>query len=635
MRALHGWEGGPLPHGHARHRRAGWVVAAVLAASASPLARAADDPFEAAQDGIDWLLPAVCRWMLPGTAQFRTCTDDPAGACFGCHVQAEAVYGLALSRTRCFTLPATACEEIGDETPLTFAARFVTQAQRKECILGPPAGWCGMYAEDPTTRDGRAPNLGSIGVFPDCGEQLPPPAVAAPATQSAHGGLGLAGYTRFVGPLHAGSLVALADWLVTAQEPTGELVSDHAEAPVDQGDTFTTAALLVTLRTATPHASPAQAATYADGVARAAVWLAAAPAATTQDEVLALLALLESGEAVTSPEVEARRADLLLGQLGDGGWAERPGLQSNAYATGQAAYALMTAGLPPAHPAVCAGIDWLVTHQEADGSWSIGQAGVSTDSTRNSAFTATTWPVLALGSLKRHGVEVTPPPDLASCAEEEAFEVVVRNTADNPCELYPRQDTFRLVASNDAGDDVSVDEATVTLHASGSATVTVRWRRAGPVTERVSTTTLRATSLGALAIGCPVNAEASFAVRVGTDTVPGPLGFGLRLSRPGDDVELRWTAAAGAVGSYEVVGLDCPSRDACPERPRRAVLDAATPRATTPPMQLGTTFPGAGRPGGPGLVFYKVRPTSPCRLLPGPTCNFDCAEADRCHRLCP
>src|SRR5204862_2898062 len=133
--------------------------------------------------------------------------------------------------------------------------------------------------------------------------------------------------------------------------------------------------------------------------ARAMTWMAAQAPTSMQDETFGLLMSLEGGLARTDPFVQGLIASILAQQNADGGWSERAGLQSNAYATGQAMNALIEAGMPLDDVQICRGIAWLVVAQNADGSWDMGTAGVSTDSTRNSKFTATIWPVLALGSL--------------------------------------------------------------------------------------------------------------------------------------------------------------------------------------------------------------------------------------------
>jgi hypothetical protein len=56
-------------------------------------------------------------------------------------------------------------------------------------------------------------------------------------------------------------------------------------------------------------------------------------------------------------------------QRADGGWSQTPELPSDAWATGQALYALAHAGLHSADPIVARGQAFLVVTQRDDGSW--------------------------------------------------------------------------------------------------------------------------------------------------------------------------------------------------------------------------------------------------------------------------
>lgn len=597
-----------------------------------------DDPFAAAQEGMDWLIAGVCDWMEVN--QTPECTEGVTTSCFGCHVQAEAVLGLARSAERCYDLRDTPCRQAGDESALDFAARFVTRTQRKPCILGPfsePCSAWGIMPTDPTTRDGHPPDLGSIGVYPDCGSNALVTG-AAPVMQSAHGGLCLAGHARHVGPTFSEALLALADWLVSAQAAEGRWEPDHVEPPVDQGASFATGAAVTTLRAARPFASAAQAAAYDDAVLRAVAWTRDAPLTTNQDKAFGLVTLLEAGTDVGDPTLRRLRDDLLDDQLADGGWAERPGLLSNPYATGQALTALIDAGVGTDDPRACEGIQWLLETRQADGSWSIGTTGVSTDSTRNSDFTATIWPVLALGSLRRFGVEITPATVAsATCAATMTWEIVLTNTADTVCGRHPQTDTYELSVTSDRGDDVRVEPEVVDLEAGSSAVVRVLWSsRTGPLPLGLtSTTSLTAVSAGGRDAACPVTAVGTLAVTGAEDAVPGAVAPTMLVTRDGVDLRFTWDGVAEAVAAYDLVSHACSWRGGCTEDPARALLDSRLPEASVAAPETSLAVANAGAAGGPGLVFYKVRATSPCAFRPGPTCNFPCPDSRRCMPPCP
>lgn len=56
-------------------------------------------------------------------------------------------------------------------------------------------------------------------------------------------------------------------------------------------------------------------------------------------------------------------------QNADGGWSQTKEMASDAWATGQALYALAHAGLTPSDPAIARGLGFLVAAQRQDGSW--------------------------------------------------------------------------------------------------------------------------------------------------------------------------------------------------------------------------------------------------------------------------
>ncbi len=67
--------------------------------------------------------------------------------------------------------------------------------------------------------------------------------------------------------------------------------------------------------------------------------------------------------------VAAAADELKRLQRADGGWAQTPELESDAYATGQVLDTLHEAGVPSTDPAYRRGVDYLVRTQRDDGSW--------------------------------------------------------------------------------------------------------------------------------------------------------------------------------------------------------------------------------------------------------------------------
>jgi hypothetical protein len=75
------------------------------------------------------------------------------------------------------------------------------------------------------------------------------------------------------------------------------------------------------------------------------------------------------GRAGGSAIQKAGRA-LIADQRPDGGWAQLPSMDSDAYATGQALVALADSGaITPAHPIYQRGVQFLLKTQCEDGSW--------------------------------------------------------------------------------------------------------------------------------------------------------------------------------------------------------------------------------------------------------------------------
>jgi hypothetical protein len=601
-----------------------------------------DDPYEAAQLGSDWLVSALCNWMQVDGQTFD-CVTNQTRTCFGCHVQAETVLGLARSEERCYTLPITPCFQPGDESRIQFAARFVAGAQRKDCIRGTFSADCALAGIVPTvldTLDGQPAEIGSIGHYEDCGSNAPPASIH-PVIQSAHGGLNLAGYTRYVSPTYSGNLVALADWFVGRQDPSGTWVPDRLEAPVDQGASFCTGSATMVLNEARAFGTPGQVATYDAAIDQARIWTSSAIHVSTQDRTFAIITLLEAGAALDDPDLVLMRNELLALQQADGGWSERPGLASNPYATGQAVNALFEAGLTIEDGELCTGIGWLVTNQNLDGSWDLGTVGVETDSGRNSQFVATIWPVLALGNLRPFGADINVSSDVrATCEDQLVIPVQVTHAADTACGLFARDDDYEITVTNDSGDMVRVEPAVVTLGGGDTATLLVYWERNGalPPPGTASITTLQIESIGARDAGCPVFVDHELSVVVPTDVAPGPVDDSLRVAldvRDARDLVLEWAPLDEDVGPYEVVAAYRPRLTSGSERPTRTLLDSSPADVRADLGDDGVVLVGEASLGGPALSFYKVRGTSSCRWLPGPTCNYACGDPDRCDGSCP
>ena len=137
--------------------------------------------------------------------------------------------------------------------------------------------------------------------------------------------------------------------------------------PMNSGLYQATALAIYTLQTYGP---PAEKVDTEKVIGRAAGWLEAARPYTTQDRTFHLLGLAWSKSKPAT--IAAASKALAAEQLPDGGWRQLASMGSDAYATGEALYALNTAGqMAPSHPVYAKGVKYLLDTQAADGSWHV------------------------------------------------------------------------------------------------------------------------------------------------------------------------------------------------------------------------------------------------------------------------
>ena len=137
--------------------------------------------------------------------------------------------------------------------------------------------------------------------------------------------------------------------------------------PMSSGVYQTTAMAVYSLRNYGP---PAEQADTDKALARAAAWLETAKPMKTQDRAFHLMALAWSNAKPAA--IAAAAKQLASAQLEDGGWSQMSSMASDAYATGQALYALNTAGhIPTNDPVYAKGVKYLLNTQAADGSWHV------------------------------------------------------------------------------------------------------------------------------------------------------------------------------------------------------------------------------------------------------------------------
>lgn len=105
-------------------------------------------------------------------------------------------------------------------------------------------------------------------------------------------------------------------------------------------------------------------------MARAKTWLLTTGPRNTEDFTFRLFGLYWAG--ATPDESRSAARELLALQRSDGGWAELPHMQPDAYSTGEALVALHEAGdVPVTDPAWQKGLQYLLSTQDDRGSWHV------------------------------------------------------------------------------------------------------------------------------------------------------------------------------------------------------------------------------------------------------------------------
>lgn len=193
---------------------------------------------------------------------------------------------------------------------------------------------------------------------------------------------------------------ALTDALVHdvagMQHADGYWIGMTQRPPVQYSLVTDTALAINVLRA---YGSPGRREEFDSRIARAVRWLKTAPTPYTEDVVMQVLGLHWAGKPVHYEKVLRLQRD-------DGGFAQRPGFASDAYATGQALYALAQSGYDIRSQAFRNGVQFLLRTQAEDGSWYVRSRSVKFQPYFESGFpyghdqwisaSATAWAALAL-----------------------------------------------------------------------------------------------------------------------------------------------------------------------------------------------------------------------------------------------
>jgi ankyrin repeat protein len=154
-------------------------------------------------------------------------------------------------------------------------------------------------------------------------------------------------------------------YLSIYQFPDGAWRTTSYRPPEEYGPFTTTA---VALRAIRLYPIPGRRKEFEERFVRAKQWLLSAKATSTEERSMQLNALADAGASAAerAPFVKALKA----AQNQDGSWSQLPDIPSEAYATGEALYALHVSGaVSTQDPVYQKGVRWLLRNQLADGSW--------------------------------------------------------------------------------------------------------------------------------------------------------------------------------------------------------------------------------------------------------------------------
>jgi ankyrin repeat protein len=215
------------------------------------------------------------------------------------------------------------------------------------------------------------------------------------------GSYGLAGLASMGYPADSTTAAFVLN-IAARQLPGGNWHPVGARPPIEYSDFPTTAFAIHAIRL---YGAGRRSHEYEAVVNRGRTWLLTAKPRYTDERVFQMLGIHWSG--IASPAMSDFAAALLSEQRPDGGWAQLSGLTSDAYATGQALYALNQAGgMSTGDPAYQRGVKFLRETQMPDGSWFVKShaipiqhpfdAGLPYGSDQFISAAGTSWAAMAL-----------------------------------------------------------------------------------------------------------------------------------------------------------------------------------------------------------------------------------------------
>ena len=164
----------------------------------------------------------------------------------------------------------------------------------------------------------------------------------------------------------AGKITAQLTHLAAAlQLPDGSWTPNGVSRPPMEDTLITATAMGVRALTQYPVAAHRK--ELDDKVRLAQRWLRSVRARSAEDTSMRLMGLVWAH--APRSDVDAAIHQILIQQKSNGGWAQREGMDTDAYATGISLYALHVAGVPATNSAYAKGVRSLQQSQYQDGSW--------------------------------------------------------------------------------------------------------------------------------------------------------------------------------------------------------------------------------------------------------------------------
>jgi ankyrin repeat protein len=152
--------------------------------------------------------------------------------------------------------------------------------------------------------------------------------------------------------------------MAAMQRKEGDWQTFEGRPPIESGEFGQTARAIRALRS---FPIPARKDEFEQRIQRAAAWVEKAEPLTTEDRTMQILGLVWAGHTAPAGRVK----ELVAKQRTDGGWGQTDYHQSDAFATGEALWALHESGMTSSDPVYRRGVDFLLRTQQEDGTWHV------------------------------------------------------------------------------------------------------------------------------------------------------------------------------------------------------------------------------------------------------------------------